>query len=198
MAQGKRRVSEINAASMADIAFLLLCFFMMVTTMNTDTGLGRMLPPPVPEKIDDDTPPIKERNVFEILINSQNQILVERAPMQLKDLKDAAKNFILNPMNEAHLPEKEAKEIPRVGVVLVTPKATISLQNDRGTQYQTYLAVQNELQKAYNELRNEFAKAYFGAPYDDLTSEEQDIIRKEVYPQRISEAEPRSNPKGGK
>ncbi len=196
MAKGKRRVSEINAASMADIAFLLLCFFMMVTTMNTDTGLGRMLPPPVPV-IEDDTPPIKERNVFEILINSQNQLLVEGAPMQLRDLKDATKHFILNPMNEGHLPEKEAKELPGLGVVVVTPRATISLQNDRGTQYQTYLAVQNELQKAYNELRNEFARSYFGAPYDELASEEQEIVRKEIYPQRISEAEPR-NVKGGK
>lgn len=196
MAKSKRKVGEVNASSMADIAFLLLCFFMMVSTMNTDTGLGRMLPPPVPKELQKDTPPIRERNVFEVLINSQNQLLVEGAPMQLRDLKDAAKNFIANPLNLETMPEKEAKEFPVVGVIQVTPKATISLQNDRDTQYQTYLAVQNELQRAYNELRDELSIRVFGSPYNDISTEEQDIVRS-VYPQRISEAEPR-NVGGGK
>ena len=139
----KRDIPEINASSMADIAFLLLIFFLMTTTMDSDTGLARTMPPPIPKE-DVDTPPIRERNVFEVLINANNQLLVEKRPMALQNLKDAAKIFIQNPANLATLPEREEIEVPFFGVYPVTTKAVISLQNDRGTQYQMYLSVQNE------------------------------------------------------
>lgn len=186
----KRDIPEINAGSMADIAFLLLIFFLMTTTMDTDTGLARTMPPPIPEE-DVDTPPIRERNVFEVLINANNQLLVEKQPMALKDLKDAAKVFIQNPANLATLPEREEIEVPFFGVYPVTTKAVISLQNDRGTQYQMYLAVQNELQAAYNELRDELARRQFNSSFSDLGEEQQSAIRV-IYPQKISEAEPRN------
>ncbi|ASB49554.1 ExbD/TolR family protein [Alkalitalea saponilacus] len=186
----KRDIQEVNAGSMADIAFLLLIFFLMTTTMDTDTGLTRMLPPPV---LDDQEPPppIRERNVFEVLINAQNQLLVERQPMALSQLRDAAKEFIENPLNLDHLPAKEMVDVPFFGTVPVTTNAVISLQNDRGTQYQMYLAVQNELQAAYTELRDEISRRQFNRPYRDLTSDEQSAVR-QIYPQRISEAEPRN------
>ncbi|TCO08014.1 ExbD/TolR family protein [Natronoflexus pectinivorans] len=186
----KRDIQEVNAGSMADIAFLLLIFFLMTTTMDTDTGLTRMLPPPV---LDDQEPPppIRERNVFEVLINAQNQLLVERQPMALSQLRDAAKEFIENPLNLDHLPAKEMVDVPFFGTVPVTTNAVISLQNDRGTQYQMYLAVQNELQAAYTELRDEISRRQFNRPYRDLTSDEQAAVR-QIYPQRISEAEPRN------
>lgn len=186
----KRDIPEINAGSMADIAFLLLIFFLMTTTMDSDTGLARTMPPPIPEE-DVDTPPIRERNVFEVLINANNQLLVEKQPMALKDLKDAAKVFIQNPANLATLPEREEIEVPFFGVYPVTTKAVISLQNDRGTQYQMYLAVQNELQAAYNELRDELARRQFNSSFSDLGEEQQSAIRV-IYPQKISEAEPRN------
>ncbi len=186
----KREIPEINAGSMADIAFLLLIFFLMTTTMDTDTGLARTMPPPLPPQ-EDAPPPIRERNVFEVLINANNQLLVEKQPMALQNLKDAAKVFIQNPANLATLPEREEIEVPFFGVYPVTTKAVISLQNDRGTQYQMYLAVQNELQAAYNELRDELARRQFNSSFSDLGEEQQSAIRV-IYPQKISEAEPRN------
>ncbi|HLW08539.1 MAG TPA: biopolymer transporter ExbD [Marinilabiliaceae bacterium] len=186
----KREIPEINAGSMADIAFLLLIFFLMTTTMDTDTGLARTMPPPLPPQ-EDAPPPIRERNVFEVLINANNQLLVEKQPMALQNLKDAAKVFIENPANLATLPEREEIEVPFFGVYPVTTKAVISLQNDRGTQYQMYLAVQNELQAAYNELRDELARRKFNTSFNELSDEQQNAIRV-IYPQKISEAEPRN------
>lgn len=186
---GKRDIPEVNAGSMADIAFLLLIFFLVTTTMDTDSGLARMLPPPVPEN-EPAPPPIKERNVFEVLINAQNRLLVEGAPMDLSQLRDAAKEFIENPLDEPNLPEKEEKEIPYFGIVPVS-KGVISLQNDRGTQYQMYLSVQNELAAAYNELRDELARRKFGKKFNELDEDKQEAIR-DIYQQRISEAEPKN------
>jgi biopolymer transport protein ExbD len=186
----KRETPEVNAGSLADIAFLLLIFFLMTTTMDTDSGLGRTLPQPIPPD-EEPPPPIRERNVFEVLINANNQLLVEGSPMELRELKDAAKEFIANPMNLETMPEVVIVEIPEIGTIATTPKAVISLQNDRGTEYQTYLSVQNELQRAYNELRDELAQRTFNKSYDELEVERQKAIR-EVYPQKISEAEPRN------
>jgi biopolymer transport protein ExbD len=186
---GKREIQEVNAGSMADIAFLLLIFFLVTTTMDTDSGLSRMLPPPVPPT-EETPPPIKDRNVFEVLINAQNKLLVENEPMELSELREAAKEFIENPMNDQSLPEKMEKEVDYFGVVPVT-KGVISLQNDNGTQYQMYLSVQNELAAAYNELRDELAQRKFGKKFDELEDDKQDAIR-DIYSQKISEAEPKN------
>jgi len=186
----KREVQEVNAGSMADIAFLLLIFFLVTTTMDTDTGLARLLPPDVPENPDDQPPPIKERNVFAVLLNAQNQLLVEGKPMQVEDLCEAAKEFIQNPTNDENLPEKKTVEVKFFGPVEVS-KGVISLRNDRGTEYQAYLMVQNELVRAYNELRQDLAKKKFGKDYDKLDDEQQAAIR-EIYGQKISEAEPKN------
>lgn len=186
---GKREVQEVNAGSMADIAFLLLIFFLVTTTMDTDTGLARLLPP-MQEDQPDDTPPIKERNVFTVLVNSNNQLLVEGKPMSMEELTEATKEFIENPLDKDNLPEKKEAEVPFFGVQMIT-KGVISLQTDNGTQYQTYLMVQNELQRAINELRQDLAKRKFGKDYDDLEKEEQDAIRT-IIPQKISEAEPKN------
>lgn len=186
---GKKETPELNASSLADIAFLLLIFFLVATTMSTDTGLARMLPPIVPQD-DNDTPPIKERNVFTVLLNYKNQLLVEGEWLDVKQLKDKAKEFIANPADDPKLPEKAETEVPFFGTYPVS-KGVISLQNDRGSQYQSYLQVQNELQAAYNELRDELAKAKFKKAYADCSDDEQDAIKK-IYPQRISEAEPKN------
>ncbi len=186
----KRETPEVNASSTADIAFLLLVFFLVSTTMTSDMGLGRMLPPMVPPD-QSDAPIIKERNIFTVQLNYKNQLLVRGVWMEdVNQLKNKAKEFIANPNDDAHMPEKEEKEIPLLGTVMV-PKGVISLQNDRGSQYQAYLKVQNELQAAYNELRDELAKRRFGKTYDDCADDEKDAIRK-VYPQKISEAEPKN------
>ncbi len=186
-----KKTPEIPSASMADIAFMLLIFFLVTTTMDTDSGISRMLPPPVPpdQKNDDDVK-IKERNVFVVLINKNDQLMVEGQPMSIKELKDKAKEFIENPTNDQNLPEKDPIEIPFFGSTMVS-KQVISLQNDRGTSYGIYIQAQDELAAAYNELRDELALRKFGKKYDDLDADHQDAIR-DIYPQRISEAEPRN------
>ncbi len=186
---GKRDVQEVNAGSMADIAFLLLIFFLVTTTMSTDSGLARLLPPPVP--VDEPPPPpIKDRNVFRVLLNSSNQLLVGGKPMEMDELKDAAKEFMLNENNDEKLPEFKDVEVPFFGLVPIT-KGVISLQNDNGTQYQAYLMVQNELQRAISELRNELSRRKWGKDFDDLNDEQNNAVRK-IVPMKISEAEPKN------
>lgn len=186
---GKRDVPEVNAGSMADIAFLLLIFFLVTTTMDTDSGLSRLLPPPMPVDVPP-PPPIKDRNVFSVLLNSKNQLLVKGRPMNVEELKDATKEFILNTNKDEKLPEFKPTEVDFFGLIEVS-KGVISLQNDNGTQYQAYLMVQNELQKAYTEVRNELARRKWSKDFDDLDRDQQKAIKK-IYPQRISEAEPKN------
>jgi len=184
-----RKRPEIPSASLADIAFLLLIFFLTTASMDTDIGLERKLPPMAPDVENDDSPPIKERNVFIVLVNKDNQLLVEGEWLQIGQLREKAKEFLENPNDSETLPEKELKEVEFFGEVPVS-KGVISLQNDLGTQYGVYLAVQNELVGAVNELREELSRSKFGKPYAMLIKEQQDAIR-EIYPQRISEAEPK-------
>jgi biopolymer transport protein ExbD len=157
--------------------------------MDIDTGLMRQMPPMPEEQQQDQDKKIKDRNVFEVLINSQDRLLVEGEPMQLSELRDATKEFIANPQNDPTLPEKEVKEIPFFGEREVPKNAIVSLKNDRGTSYEMYIKVQNELVAAYNDLRDEVAMRKFGKKFNELEKEQQDAI-KDMYPQVISEAEP--------
>lgn len=185
-----REIPEINAGSMADIAFLLLIFFLVATTMNVDSGLSRKLPPWDPTQQQNDDNKIKRRNIFTVLINANNQLLVQNDWGDIRTLKERAKEFIVNQADDPNLPEKENKDVPFFGNYPIS-KQVISLQNDRGTKYDVYLKVQNELVAAYSELRNELAKRKFGKAYDKITDEQRDAIN-EIYPQRISEAEPKN------
>lgn len=187
----KRKLQEINAGSMADIAFLLLIFFLVTTTMDTDTGLMRKLPPmPDPDEIQ--PPPINERNVFIVLINSRDQLLVEGEPTEVNQLREKAKEFIANPDNAESLPRKEMVYIEGLGrEEFICKQAVISLQNDNGTTYAKYIEVQNELIAAYNELRDDYAKKEFGKAYAELDDEKAKAVR-EVYKQVISESEPKN------
>jgi biopolymer transport protein ExbD len=183
-----KKIPEIPSASLADIAFMLLIFFLVTTTMDVDSGLERRLPPFV-EDIDEDTPPIKERNVFIVLVNRNNQLMVEGDWLPLSELREKAMEFMSNPLDREDLPEKEYKEVPFFGEIGIT-RGVISLSHDLGTQYGTYIAVQNELVGAINDLREELARSRFGRPYTSLDRDQQNAIR-EVVPQRISEAEPK-------
>lgn len=195
MAKGKRKVPEINSSSTADIAFLLLIFFLITTSMDTDRGLARRLPPP-PEKDQEEKDIIvKERNVLAVRLNSNDQLMVGSDYISIKQLRERVKEFIANPYNDEKLPEKHAKDIPFFGNVMITENHVISLQNDRGTSYQAYIDVQNELVAAYNELRNELSQEKWQKEYNQLDEEQQKAVR-EYYPQKISEAEPKNY--GGK
>jgi len=177
MASSRRGLPEINAGSMADIAFLLLIFFLVTTTMDVDTGIARKLPP-MPEEEQEKPPEIHAKNIYVVLINAKNQLFVEGEYMDISQLKEGAKRFIDNNGRDPNSSENPEKAI-------------ISLQNDRGTEYVTYIRVQNELAAAYNELRNKEALNKFGERYADLSKSQKKEIKK-MYPQKISEAEPKN------
>ena len=184
-----KKTPELNTSSTADMAFLLLCFFLMTTTMDQDMGLQRRLPP-MPDKnqkVEDQK--VNRRNIIVVKINSADRLLAGTEPMHVSQLKDKIKEFLTNPANDVNLPEKEEIEIEGYGPCMVS-KGVISLQNDRGTSYQAYMAVQNELVKAVNELRDEWSMANYGMLYSKLDEDKQGIVRKAI-PQNISEAEPK-------
>lgn len=191
MEKKKRSVGELNASSMADIAFLLLVFFLVTTSMSTDKGLARRLPPPIPADQQQDDVEMNKRNVLQILVNSNNDLMVNGEVLEVSKLKEKAKEFILNPSNSEELPEKEVGSFGSFGPVMYTKKHVISLQNDRGTQYQAYIEVQNALVAAYDEIRDDFSMQKRGKKFADLTEDEQKEVQK-IYPQKISEAEPKN------
>ena len=197
MARKKRTMPGVNATSTADIAFMLLIFFLTTTSMDTDRGLARRLPnPPDPNVKQNDDIIVKERNVLQVRLNKDNQLMVGSEYLDIKQLRAKAKEFVANPNNDENLPEKHLKNIPLLGGdCMITEKHVISVQNDVGTSYQAYIDVQNELVAAYNELRNELANEKFGMDYIECSEDEQKAIR-DFYPQKISEAEPKKY--GGK
>jgi biopolymer transport protein ExbD len=171
-----RAVPEVNAGSMADIAFLLLIFFLVTTTIDTDKGIAIKLPPMPEENQPQNDIRIKERNVLKVLVNANDMLLVDGEPTDIKELKRLTKDFIDNPSQNPDLAE--------------TPqKAIVSLKNDRGTSYNLYIQVHNELKAAYNELRDARAKQLYGKALDRLPESQQNEI-KDYYRQVISEAEP--------
>jgi len=182
----KRRELTQSSASTADIAFLLLTFFLLVSTMDQNKGMPRRLPPMIDEEIKVD---VNKRNIMQVHVNQSDRLLVNYAPMEVLLLKDEVKAFISNPNNDANKPEKELKNIENLGEMQVS-KGVVSLQTDRSTSYKMYMTVQNEIMKAYAELRNEFALSKFSAPYAELQEIQQKVVR-DVYPLNISEANPR-------
>ena len=184
-----KKVPELNSSSSADIAFLLLSYFLMTTTMNQDSGLQRRLPPIPDENQEVEDQKVNRRNIIIVRINSADRLFAGNEPMDVSLLKDKVKEFLVNPNNDPNLPERAPKEIEGFGTYNVS-RGVISLQNDRGTSYKAYIEVQNELVKAVNELRDEFAKAHFGKAYLSLNEDQQRIAR-EAIPQNISEAEPK-------
>ena len=189
MARNKRAIPEINAGSMADIAFLLLIFYLVTTTMGTDKGINRKLPP-IEDELVQDPPPIKERNIFTVLVNSNDQLLVEDEYLEISELRAKAMEFIDNNGDGS------CEYCKGYGVSSSSDnpvKAVISLQNDRGTSYGMYVKVQNELVAAYEDLRERYAEDEYGRSYRGMDPEEDEEIIKEIknaYQQKISEAEP--------
>ncbi|MBM3434635.1 MAG: biopolymer transporter ExbD [Bacteroidetes bacterium] len=183
-----RKIPQLNTGSMADISFLLLTFFLLTSSINTDMGITRRLPPPLDPSVK--PPEIKQRNIFTVLINQNNKLLVENRPSDLSLLKTQTKEFLTNPGNHPDLPEMETKSIPYLGDLYLPKNAVISLKNDRGTSYEMYVQVQNELTKAINELRDELSMEKFGVKFGQLTNEDYIEAVKNAIPITISEAEP--------
>ncbi|MBQ0123664.1 MAG: biopolymer transporter ExbD [Bacteroidales bacterium] len=184
-----KKTPEINGGSMADISFIALIFFLMVTTMDKEQGIARRLPPLPSEdqKVEDQK--VNRRNIIQVKINASDRLFAGNQPMDVSQLKDKIKEFLTNPSNDPNLPEIEMKNVEGLGMVPVS-KGVISLQNDRGTTYSKYIAVQNELIRAINELRDDFSMRTYGKKYDLLDEDRQKIVR-DAVPQPISEAEPK-------
>lgn len=187
-----KKIPQINASSMADISFLLLIFFLVTTSMDVNQGLARRLPAPIPpdQKVEDTD--INKRNLLVVKINSANQLMVQGQLSDIKNLKDDAKKFILNENDDSFYPKLYEEDFGEpIGTIRYTKEHVISVQNDVDTQYQVYVNVQNELVAAYNELRDECARKYFHMSYNELDEDNQKRIQK-IYPQKISEAEPKN------
>ena len=202
-----RETPEVNGGSLADIAFLLLIFFLVTTTMDTDTGITRLLPPE-PEDQQETEVKVNQRNVLVVLLNRSDLLMVGGEVMDRLALKDKTVEFFTNPNNDQTLPEMEEQEVqfPPGSSSLLSPegvwtgrvsKGVISLQNDRSTTYGKYLQVQNELVAAVNTLRNDFCNLYFDKDYDELNTnnpieEEIQLGIRKIYKMNISESEPKS------
>ncbi|MEM0517738.1 ExbD/TolR family protein [Aequorivita flava] len=204
----RRATPEVNAGSMADIAFLLLIFFLVTTTIEKDSGIARQLPP-IEEIVD--PPKIKEKNLFIVNVNRNDQLLVEEKLMELKDLRQAAIAFLDNGGAPSGSPEycnyckgqknPESSDNP--------DKAVISVQNDRLTSYKMYIAVQNELVAAYNFLRDRESQRLYGWKFTEMTKEldegkikgeaAQEALQEKLetvqklFPMKLSEAEPKKS-----
>jgi biopolymer transport protein ExbD len=188
----KRKMPGLNTSSTADISFMLLIFFLVTTSMDTDQGLARTLPKPPEDDQQNNEIKVKERNILNIRINKDNYVMIGDDYASLADIKERAKEFIKNEENRPNLPELKPKKIKGLGkTMMVTENHVISVQTDRGTDYGVYFAVQDALVTAYNELRDEFAYAEFGIKHYDQLSDDQKKAVREVYPQKISEAEPK-------
>ena len=182
----RREAPEVNAGSMADIAFMLLIFFLVTTTMDVDTGIARKLPPIQEDELENKPPPIKMKNLFEVVANGKDQLMVEGNLMSPRDLRQATKEFLNNNGDGScdyctGAGNPASSDNPH--------KAIITVMNDRGTSYELYITIQNELVAAINELRDELALSKFGVPFEELKEEDQKDIQKK-FPQKISEAEP--------
>lgn len=189
----------LNTSSTADISFMLLIFFLVTTSMDTDRGLARQLPPPPEENAEVKDIIVKERNILNVRMNSAGNLMLEDMDGQkfikLEELRAIVKDFIANPKHEENKPEFHTERLPYFGDVEITKNHVISVQNDRGTPYKVYFNVQHELIAAYNELRDEISLKQFNKPYAELNEDQQKAVR-DYYPQKISEAEPKNY--GGK
>ena len=186
MKTSRRQSIQVNAGSMADIAFLLLIFF-LVTAMipKADIGIKRKLPAPCPPNVNCTKDAALERNVLEVYVNSKNELLVENNIISINELKDITKKFLDNNGDTSceycnGLKDENSSENPK--------KAVISLTNDKLTSYDFYINVQDELTKAYYELRNEYSEVVLKKASNELTKEELQMARK-AYPFILSAAE---------
>lgn len=196
----KRSAPEVNAGSMADIAFLLLIFFLVTTTIETDTGLSRKLPP-IEENEEDVI--IKQKNIFTVLINGRDQLLVEDELMELKNLRKAAIEFLDNGGGTGEDACSYCKGKKNPSSSDNPDKAIISLKNERETTYSTYISVQNELVAAYNELRDRRAQELYGITFKEMEANYDNVnwvgnktkLKEQIekikleYPQKLSEVQ---------
>ena len=191
MGRTKKKVPEMNTSSSADMAFLLLIFFLITTTMTVDSGIQRNLPPLADEDQQDPGIDVNRRNVLLVFVSASNEIMVGGQRMDVSQIKDKVKEFVQNPYKDPNLSDVEPTDIDIIGNFPVS-MGVVSLQNDRGTNYNTYIQVQNELTRAFNEIRDEVSLRYFNVKFAELNDENQNKAVRDAVPLKISEAEPRN------
>jgi biopolymer transport protein ExbD len=208
MAGNKRKIQEINAGSMADIAFLLLIFFLVATTMSNDKGIMRQLPPMPPEDMELEDNKVKQRNLMLVFVNDRGEVMAQDGRDQgrgqnfniwneaeAQRLTDKVKEFVLNPSNSEALPEMKEIELDlpdnKGKTTYLESSGVVSLQTTRNTNYDTYIAVQDVLTRAFNDVRDQAAmKLFANRKMSELSDDEKAVVTKAVKI-KISEAEPR-------
>ncbi len=200
----RRSSPEVNAGSMADIAFLLLIFFLVTTTIETDSGISRKLPPMQEDEVE--PPIIKQKNIFSVIVNRNNELLVEDEPMEIGALRDAAIEFLDNGGGTGPEACDYCQGAGSPNSSDNPTKAVIMLVNDRATEYGTYITVQNELVAAYNVLRDRTAQRLYNRPFTQMEADydnvnysgDKELLKERIeeirnmWPQKLSEAEPKS------
>ena len=184
----KRDVPGLNTTSTADISFMLLIFFLVTSSMDTDKGLSRQLPPPE-DNTEEQEVEIKERNVLALELDEHDGLTCNGEPMDYDGLTRRVVEFVANRQNDPALPEKSVREVHLLGRISVSDRHVITIKTSRHTTYNAYFEMQNAIVRGYRLLRQELAQRRFGHGYDQCSPEERDAIAM-VYPQRISEAMP--------
>ena len=184
----KRIIPALNTTSTADISFMLLIFFLVTSSMDTDKGLQRQLPPPEDSQVEQELM-VKERNVLDLKLDANNQLTIGGEPATNEALTQRVVEFVANESNDPELPEKSEREVHLLGRCQVSDRHIITIQADRNTSYDAYFQMQNAIVAGYNLLRNKLAVKQFGHSYSNCSLEEREAIAL-VYPQRISEQAP--------
>lgn len=184
----RKEVPGLNTTSTADISFMLLIFFLVTSSMDTDKGLSRQLPPP-----EDDTEQteveVKRRNVMELVLDANDRLTCNGEDIDNAGLTERVADFVANKFDDPGLPEKSDREVHLMGRCQVSDRHIITITTDRQTTYNAYFEMQNAIVRGYNRLRNELSLQHFGHGYDQCSQEERDAVAL-VYPQRISEMMP--------
>ena len=181
----RREVPGLNTTSTADISFMLLIFFLVTSSMDTDKGLPRQLPQPEDSLLEEEVE-IKKRNVLELELDARDRLLCNGEATDYAALTRRVEEFVANGSDDPSLPEKSEREVHLLGRIRVSDRHIISVRTDSLTTYNAYFQMQNAIARGYYHLRNELARARFGRAYANCSQEERDAIAL-VYPQRISE-----------
>ena len=184
----RREIPGLNTTSTADISYMLLVFFLVTSSMDTDKGLMRQLPTPEDETSQQELE-VKRRNVMELELDAADRLTCNGEDIGLQELTRRVEEFVANSADDPSLPEKSEREVHLMGHCRVSDRHVITIKADRETTYNAYFEMQNAIVRAYNNLRNRLANSRFGHSYAQCTQEQRDAIQL-VYPQRISEKLP--------
>ena len=197
MARAKKKAGDINSSSMADIAFLLLIFFLVTTTMDVDTGMKRTLPPWIDPTEQQNDVDVNERNVLKVNVSRSGAIMVGTDEYRPNDLRRTGEHSRLSRevyMFLIDMDRSNKKDTEIAGATYKVSEGLVSLKADDETKYKIYLQVQDELTHAFNLYRDDISRQVYGKVYDELDDIQAQNIRKAV-PMKISEAEPNDQTK---